>query len=81
MTDWVYPESFNVLGRVSEIVAVVSTAACIFLLLSWAFLPVEKTHRHYLSICLTLGVVLMNVSACQFSQFRYVCSNYGILTQ
>ncbi|KAI6382970.1 hypothetical protein MCOR25_000475 [Pyricularia grisea] len=61
MTDWVYPESFNTMGMVSEIVAVVSTAACIFLLLSWAVLPVEKTHRHYLSICLTIGVVLMNL--------------------
>jgi len=33
------------------------------LLLSWLVLPVEKTHRHYLSICLTIAVMLMNVSA------------------
>lgn len=35
---------------------------CIFLLASWAFLPLEKTRRHYLSVSLTCAVVLMNVS-------------------
>lgn len=62
MTDWVYPDSFNTLGLVAEWIAVVGTICCVFLLLSWIFLPVEKTHRHYLSICLTTGVGLMNVS-------------------
>lgn len=61
MTDWVYPESFNTLGLVAEWIAVVSTALCGFLLLSWAVLPVEKTSRHYLSVCLTSGVLLMNL--------------------
>jgi hypothetical protein len=32
-----------------------------FLFLSWAVLPVEKTHRHYLSICLAIGVTFMQV--------------------
>lgn len=61
MTDWVYPESFNTLGLVAEWIAVVSTVFCVFLLLSWAALPVEKTSRHYLSVCLTSGVLLMNL--------------------
>ncbi|AEO70061.1 uncharacterized protein THITE_2120943 [Thermothielavioides terrestris NRRL 8126] len=42
-------------------VAVASTVCCVFLLLSWAVLPVDKTYRHYLSICLTMGVVFMNL--------------------
>ena len=49
MTQWFYPDSFDTMGLAAEVVAVVSTALCLFLLLSWAFLPVEKTYRHYLT--------------------------------
>ena len=62
MTDWVYPDYFKTLTDVANWIAVVSVVCCVFLLLSWAFLPVEKTNRHYLSMCLTIGVMLMNVS-------------------
>lgn len=65
MTDWAYPDSFQTLSLAAGWVAVVSTVCCVFLLLSWIFLPVEKTNRHYMSICLTIGVVFMNVSAKQ----------------
>src|SRR5271154_4714503 len=34
----------------------------IFLLLSFSILPVKWTHRHYLSICLTISVGLIEVS-------------------
>lgn len=61
MTDWAYPDSFQTLGLAAEWVAVVSTICCVFLMLSWACLPVEKTNRHYLSICLTTGVFFMNM--------------------
>lgn len=62
MADWVYPQSFQTLSLIADWVAVASTICCAFLLLSWAALPVEKTNRHYLSVCLTFGVLLMNVS-------------------
>lgn len=62
MTDWVYPDSFESLGLAAEWVAVAGTVCCVLLMLSWIFLPVDKTHRHYLSVCLTSAVVLMNVS-------------------
>ncbi|KAL1868052.1 hypothetical protein VTK73DRAFT_3853 [Phialemonium thermophilum] len=61
LTDWAYPESFKTMGTAADWVSVAGTVCCVFLLLSWAFLPVEKTHRHYLSICLTSAVVLMNL--------------------
>ncbi|EFX03925.1 hypothetical protein CMQ_853 [Grosmannia clavigera kw1407] len=60
-TDWVYPENFNQLTAAAEWIAVISTICCVALLLSWAMLPVEKTHRHYLSICLTTGVLLLSL--------------------
>lgn len=61
MTDWVYPDSFTTIGTVANWIATVSVICCVFLLVSWATLPVEKTNRHYLSICFTLGVLIMNV--------------------
>jgi CHASE2 domain-containing sensor protein len=62
MTDWVYPDYFDTLTVLANWVATVSAIFCAFLLLSWTFLPVEKTSRHYLSVCLTAAVGLMNVS-------------------
>ncbi|KAK3394460.1 hypothetical protein B0H63DRAFT_517587 [Podospora didyma] len=61
MTDWAYPDGFDTMGVAADWVAVASTVCCVFLLLSWAVLPVDKTFRHYLSICLTTGVLLMNL--------------------
>ncbi|CAK7207985.1 hypothetical protein SEUCBS139899_010819 [Sporothrix eucalyptigena] len=58
---WVYPDSFVTLGLATDWIAVASTFCCLILLVSWIFLPVDKTHRHYLSICLTTGVTLMNL--------------------
>lgn len=48
----------------TEIANWVNVAALIltvFLLLSFAVLPVKWTHRHYLSICLALGVACIEV--------------------
>lgn len=62
MTDWVYPQSLKILFRTAEWLAAIGAVFLVFLLLSWAFLPVEKTNRHYMSICLTAGVLMMNAS-------------------
>lgn len=61
MTDWVYPDEFNTLSRIADWANVAGSICCIFLLLSWAFLPIEKTNRHYLSISLTCAVFLMSL--------------------
>ncbi|KAK4097519.1 hypothetical protein N658DRAFT_433790 [Parathielavia hyrcaniae] len=61
MTDWAYPDSFQTMGTAANWVAVVSSVCCVFLLLSWAVLPVDKTYRHYLSISLTAAIMSMNL--------------------
>ncbi|CCE31364.1 uncharacterized protein CPUR_05216 [Claviceps purpurea 20.1] len=61
MADWVYPDSFFIMVTVANWVAVASTICCVYLLVSWAALPVDKTNRHYLSVCLTFGVLLMTL--------------------
>ncbi|KAL2209937.1 G-protein coupled receptor [Sarocladium strictum] len=61
ITDWVYPNYFDTLTQVANGVATGSAVCCLFLLMSWLCLPVDKTNRHYLSICLTIGVFIMNL--------------------
>lgn len=60
-SDYLYPDNFNTVTTAANWVNVAALACSMFLLLSFAFLPVEKTHRHYLSICLAIGTVLMEV--------------------
>lgn len=62
ITDWVYPNGFHTVTMIAKWLTVVGTIACVFLLLSWAFLPISKTNRHYLSISVVSAVTLMNVS-------------------
>lgn len=61
MTAWAYPDNFDSMSKAADWVAVASTVCCVFLLMSWLLLPIDKTHRHYLSICLTFAVVFMNL--------------------
>ncbi|KAI0195926.1 hypothetical protein F4808DRAFT_323664 [Astrocystis sublimbata] len=61
LTDWVYSDNFETATQSAEWVNVAGMVGCAFLLLSWFALPVEKTHRHYLSICLTVAIVFMNL--------------------
>ncbi|KAI0409627.1 hypothetical protein F4802DRAFT_614281 [Xylaria palmicola] len=61
LTDWVYPDNFRTATQSADWINVVGMVGCAFLLLSWIVLPVERTHRHYLSICLTVAVVFMNL--------------------
>lgn len=61
MTDWAYPDSFQTIGTGAQWVSVMGVVACVGLLISWAVLPVEKTFRHYLSICLTTAVLFMSL--------------------
>lgn len=35
---------------------------CVFLLVSFAVLPVEYTNRHYLSVCLVVAILILQVS-------------------
>jgi hypothetical protein len=61
-TNWLYPDNFNTITDAANWVNVAGIVCVMFLLLTWAVLPVEKTHRHYLSICLAIAVVFMEVS-------------------
>ena len=62
MTDWVYDDDFDKLTTISGWISVVATAGLVFLLVSWAVLPVKQTSRHYLSISLAISILFFNVS-------------------
>ena len=61
-TEWLYPDNFTTITDSADWINVAGMFCSVFLLVSFACLPVEKTHRHYLSICLVIGVALMQVS-------------------
>jgi len=61
-TEWLYPDNFDTITNSANWINVVALVCCVFLLLSYAALPVSKTHRHYLSICLVMGIVFMQLA-------------------
>jgi hypothetical protein len=52
---------FYSLTRIAGWINVGGLALCVFMLLSFMFLPVEKTKRQYLNVCLIIGIVMMEV--------------------
>ncbi len=48
--------------RVASWISVAVLPLCVFLLVSYAVLPAKRTHRHYLSICFTLGICCMQIA-------------------
>ncbi|CZT00371.1 hypothetical protein WAI453_013316 [Rhynchosporium graminicola] len=58
-TEWLYPDTFKATAHAASWINVGGVICSAFLLLSFAFLPVEKTHRHYLSVCLAVAIVIM----------------------
>lgn len=60
-TAWFYPERFSNVATATDWVNVASLLCALILLVSFACLPVDKTHRHYLSVCLALSTMMMNL--------------------
>src|SRR5258708_9950764 len=53
-TEWLYPDNFDTITKSTNWINVVGMVCTVFLLVSFAFLPVNMTHRHYLSVCLAI---------------------------
>lgn len=69
-TEWLYPDNFDTITKSASWVNVAGMICSMFLLISFAFLPVSKTHRHYLSICLAIATVFMQVSIPILPKYR-----------
>lgn len=60
--EWVYPPDWSSQLKVPNFLSTFSLVLCIFLLLSFAILPPEKSHRHYLSVGLLFPVLFISLS-------------------
>ncbi|KKK26811.1 hypothetical protein ARAM_002370 [Aspergillus rambellii] len=60
--SWTYGEGVQEKSRIASWLSVAVLPLCIFLLVSYAVLPAKRTHRHYLSICFTLGICCMQIA-------------------
>jgi len=56
-----YADGFEQRTEVASWVTVAAFVATLFVLVSYAVLPVKWTSRHYLSVCLAIGVLCMEV--------------------
>ncbi|KAJ5099327.1 hypothetical protein N7532_006328 [Penicillium argentinense] len=62
LADWRYADNTSKRVDVASWISVAILPLCIFLLVSYAALPVKWTNRHYLSICFTLGICCMEIA-------------------
>ncbi|KAJ6001858.1 hypothetical protein N7499_002275 [Penicillium canescens] len=62
LAEWRYDADLDKKIDVASWISVAILPLCIFLLASYAVLPVKWTHRHYLSICFTLGICCMEIA-------------------
>ncbi|KAK0118774.1 hypothetical protein ONS95_007656 [Cadophora gregata] len=60
-TQWLYADNFDAITHSASWLNVAGMVCSMFLILSFAFLPVEKTHRHYLSVCLAVAIIIMQL--------------------
>ena len=56
-----YADGFEQRTEVASWVTVAAFVATLFVLASYAVLPTKWTSRHYLSVCLAIGVLFMEV--------------------
>ncbi|KAF2805963.1 uncharacterized protein BDZ99DRAFT_100761 [Mytilinidion resinicola] len=61
ITDYLYPESFVTWYRIAEGLSIGGVVSCLFLLISFIALPLEKTRRHYLSYCMVVGILFVGL--------------------
>lgn len=62
MTDWVFSDNFQRLLPTANYVGIASLVCNVLLLLTYLVLPEEKSHRHYLSIGLTVSLILLSIA-------------------
>ncbi|KAF8424663.1 hypothetical protein EV426DRAFT_665427 [Tirmania nivea] len=60
--QWLYPDHFMPLITGSTYLNLIGVACLVFLLLSFAVLPVEYTNKHYLSVCLVTAILILQMS-------------------
>ncbi|GAB7347449.1 hypothetical protein MBLNU459_g4365t1 [Dothideomycetes sp. NU459] len=60
-TDWTYADNFKTYNTLAQWLNVVGCALISFMLISYLVLPLAKTRSHYLSICLIVALLFINL--------------------
>ncbi|KAK5133052.1 hypothetical protein LTR08_008257 [Meristemomyces frigidus] len=62
ITDWVFANEFKKRAPIASYISVASFVVNILLLLTFLVLPEEKSHRHYLSIGVTVSLLMLSLA-------------------
>ena len=62
ISDWVFADAFKQRVPLASKVSVVSFVLNLLLLLTFVALPEEKSHRHYLSVGVTVSLLLLSLA-------------------
>ncbi|KAJ5722025.1 hypothetical protein N7488_000060 [Penicillium malachiteum] len=62
LADWRYADNIAQRVEVASWISVAILPLCVFILISYAVLAPKWTNRHYLSICFTLGICVMEIA-------------------
>ncbi|EED17008.1 conserved hypothetical protein [Talaromyces stipitatus ATCC 10500] len=61
MADWRYPDGVDSTNTAIGWLGVALLPLTVFLLVTWAVLPVKFTNRNYINVCFTLSVVCLQI--------------------
>jgi len=59
ITHWVFADKFDAHAPVANYVSIAAFVCNVLLLLTFAVVPEEKSHRHYLSVSMTVSLLLL----------------------
>ncbi|KAK3069860.1 hypothetical protein LTR53_011470 [Teratosphaeriaceae sp. CCFEE 6253] len=62
LSDWVFSDSFQHQAPTANYVGILTFVLNALLLLTYVVLPEEKSHRHYLSIGLTISLMILSLA-------------------
>ncbi|KAF1975352.1 hypothetical protein BU23DRAFT_83022 [Bimuria novae-zelandiae CBS 107.79] len=60
-TDYLYPKDFKSWYRAAEALNLAGLVCMVFLIISFVILPAEQTRRHYLSYCLIIAAIFLEL--------------------
>lgn len=61
--NWFYSDRLPGLLKGAEIVSCLGLAGCLILLISFTVLPIQYTHRHYLSVSLIVAILILTLAS------------------
>ncbi|KAL8848428.1 MAG: hypothetical protein Q9221_006535 [Calogaya cf. arnoldii] len=61
VTSWIYSDNFETIPKASNWLNLAGMVCTVSLLISFFVLPVEKTSRHYLTVCFVIAVCILQL--------------------